>query len=62
MNRRSFAALVVVADLGAGAVDLTPEDPAGFVQAVMQRSQAVGDEGDDVRDGAQDSPPGNGFR
>ncbi len=34
MGRGSFAALVVVADLGAGAVDLAPEDPAGLVQAV----------------------------
>jgi type VI protein secretion system component VasA len=30
-----FAASVVVTDLGAGAVDLAPEDPAGLVQAVV---------------------------
>jgi hypothetical protein len=43
-----FAASVVVADLGAGAVDLAPEDPAGLVQTVGQGPQAVGDQGDDV--------------
>jgi hypothetical protein len=34
-----FAASVVVADLGAGAVDLAPEDPAGLVQAVVDGLQ-----------------------
>jgi hypothetical protein len=58
----SFASSVVVADLGAGSVDLAPEDPAGLVQAVVQGPQAVGEEGDDVGDGAQDSPVGKGFR
>jgi hypothetical protein len=38
MSRGSFASSVVVADLGAGAVGLAPEDPAGLVQEVMQRS------------------------
>jgi hypothetical protein len=32
---------VVVADLGAGAVDLTPEEPAGLVQAVVPGLQVV---------------------
>jgi hypothetical protein len=41
VDRGLLVSPVVVADLGAGAVDLAPEDPAGLVQAVVDGLEAV---------------------
>src|SRR3954447_6901746 len=56
----SFPSAVVVADLGSGAVDLAPEDPAGLVQPVAGGLEPVGEQGGDVADRGQQPPPGTG--